>query len=125
MVVAFQIRIAIDTGCAAVDKSPFRPVFSQVTAAVGGLVEFVNFHEIYCVIVETFSIAGDRSVRTVCVFFAVVFKRHTIEVIIFDAVLIFVQLRSEGDESGVDCLEVLCVFKTVVLAVAVSVLAVA
>ena len=74
---------------------------------------------------EVFAITGYRTVRAVGVSFAFVCKDQISEVIVFDAVLVFAQLGSEWEESGVDRLEVLGECDSVVLAVADSVLAVA
>ena len=74
---------------------------------------------------ECFSVSGYRAVRTVCICYAFVCKGKICEIVICDAVLVCSQFGAEGEESGVDCLEVLGIFKTVVLAIAVSVLAIA
>ena len=107
-----------------VDEGPCGPVLYQVSAAVCGFVEFVKLHKAYGVVVECFSVTGYRAVRTVCVCFAFVCESQICEVIICDFILICAKLGSESDQSGVDCLEALGKSDTIVLAVAVSVLAV-
>ena len=125
VIISFQIRGAVLAGVLPVaDQRPGGPTVDQVSAAVGGLGQLIQLHELYGVVVERFAFPGLGAVRAVYVSLTVELEGQVGEVVIFDLVLICVQLGLEGDESGVDGLEFVGVGDAVVLAVAVAALAV-
>ena len=83
--------------------------FYQVAALVGRLGELVYLQEGDRVVVEVFSVACLRSVRTVRVSFAFIGEELIGEVVISCFVLTGIEFGLEGDVSAVDCFEAICV----------------